>query len=358
MIHGVIMAGGSGTRFWPKSRKKLPKQLLALTSPQSMIQETFARLAKRIPPERITVVASADHAGRIRQHLPTLAPGNVVVEPAGRNTAACIGLATVRIARQDPDGIMVIVPADSYIDPAERFLDVIEAACAAAAIGDTMVVIGIPPTFPATGYGYIQRGALLSDERGIKVFDVRAFKEKPDGETAQRFLSSGQFYWNSGSFIWKVTTILQAFREFMPDLHAALQRIAAGAGTPVEERLVADEYARLKSVSIDYGVMEFARSVKVVEATYRWDDVGCWKSVEEHVERDPNGNVVDAKVEMIDTAGCTIVGEPGHLIATVGIKDLIVVHTPDATLVCHKSRAQDVKKIVDRLAEKGMEEYL
>jgi len=358
MIHGVIMAGGSGTRFWPKSRKKNPKQLLSITGAESMIRQTFRRLTPKIPPERVHVVTNCDQLAGVHEHLPELPQTNLIGEPCGRNTAACIGLAAVRIAKADPDAVMVVAPADSFIDSTSDFLAVIELACKTAERGDTMVVIGIPPTYPATGYGYIHRGRLLAEESGVKLFEALEFKEKPDHETALRFVAGGDYYWNSGSFVWKVSTIMDAFREFMPDLHAALMRIAQGLGTPDEKNIVAEEYQGLENVSIDYGVMEYARNVKVVEATYAWDDVGSWRSVENLRERDAAGNVLEGNLLVLDTSNCTVFGDPDHLIATVGVDDLVIVHTPDATLVCKKDRAQDVRKIVDMLKENGMTQFL
>jgi mannose-1-phosphate guanylyltransferase len=358
VIHGVIMAGGSGTRFWPKSRRRNPKQLLSITGADSMIQETFHRLTGRIPAERIHVITNSDQVDGVREHLPALPASNIVAEPAGRNTAACIGLAAVRIANADPDGLMVIVPSDSFIDPAAAFLRVIDCACKAAEQNAAMVVIGIPPTFPSTGYGYIHRGGLISEESGVRLFEVLEFKEKPDLSTATGFFESGSYYWNSGSFIWKVSTIVNALCEFMPELHAALQRIADSLGTPQEDQVVAAEYQGLQSISIDYGVMEYARNVKVVEATYAWDDVGSWRSIENLRGRDDAGNVLEGRALVLDTNDCTVIGDPEHLIATVGVDNLIIVHTPDATLVCRKDKAQDVKKIVDILKGKGMTDLL
>jgi len=358
VIYGVIMAGGSGTRFWPKSRRKTPKQLLHITGQLSMIQQTFHRLVQRVPVERIHVITNGDQVDGIQRHLPDLPAGNVVVEPCSRNTAACIGLAAARLAKADPDGIMVVLPADSYVDPVADFLKVTDIACQAAAAEGEIVVLGITPTFPSTGYGYIHRGRQISERDGIKVFDVLAFKEKPDLKVAGEFIRSGDYYWNSGSFMWRVSTIMNAFREFMPDLYAALQRIGDAIGTPRETEVIAAEYEKLQNVSIDYGVMEHARSVKVVEASYKWDDVGTWKSMENIFPADAAGNVVDATAELIDTARCTIVGDPGHLIAAIGVSDLVIIQTPDATLICHRDRAQEVKKIVDKLHEKGMDSYL
>jgi len=358
VIHGVIMAGGSGTRFWPKSRRKNPKQLLSITGADSMIRETFCRLAERIPAERIHVITNSAQADGVREHLPELPVRNIVAEPASRNTAACIGLAAVRIANADPDGLMVIVPADSFINPVPAFLQVLDRACKAAEQNAAMVVIGIPPTFPSTGYGYIHRGELICEESGVRVFEVLEFKEKPDRQTATLFLESGSYYWNSGSFVWKVSTIIKALREFMPGLHAALQHISDSLGTPQENDVIARQYQGMQSISIDYGVMEHARNVRVIEATYAWDDVGSWRSIENLREHDDAGNVLEGKVLALDTNHCTVIGDSEHLIATVGLDNLIIVHTPDATLVCRKDQAQDVGKIVDILKEKGMTELL
>lgn len=323
-----------------------------------MVQETYRRLAERVPADRIHVITNGDQVGAVRRHLPTLPAANILVEPSSRNTAACIGLAAVRIATADPDGIMIVLPADSFVDPIEDFVKVIDTACAAADADGEIVVLGIPPTFPSTGYGYIHRGKLIRECNGIRMYGVLEFKEKPDVKTATEFVKNGEYFWNGGSFIWRVSTIMNAFRQFMPELHAALQRIGASLGTAQEAGVIASEYDKLESTSIDYGVMERAPSVKVVEATYKWDDVGTWKSMENIIKPDAAGNVVDASAELIDTATCTVIGEPGHLIATIGVSDLIIIQTPDATLVCHRDRAQDVKKIVDLLHEKGMDQYL
>ncbi len=360
MIYAVIMAGGSGTRFWPRSRKSLPKQLIPIVSERTMIQETVDRLEGEIPPERILVVATAAIAEEIRRQVPALPERNVIEEPFGRDTAPCIGLAAVLAHRLDEDATMVVMPADHAIKPRELFLRAIRGAADLAQ--DALITFGVKPTYPATGYGYIHRGKSVEAGSDLKVYALRQFKEKPDLETATRYLETGEFYWNSGIFVWKAKTILGKIERLMPGLFAGLNRIGEAAGTPEWESVLTDEYGRFEKISIDYGIMEKALGdpggrVLVIEVDYEWDDVGSWKAIERHVAADADGNVVAARHVGIDTTGCIVAGTD-RLIATIGVHNLIIVETEDALLICDKDRAEEVKKLVDRIGDRALDSFL
>ncbi len=360
MLYAVIMAGGSGTRFWPRSRKSLPKQLIPIISQRTMIQETIDRLGDAIPPERTLVIATEAIAAQVRQQIPQLPPQNVIAEPYGRDTAPCVGLAAVLARRLEADATMVIMPADHAIKPVDRFLKTIRAA--ESIVGDGMITFGVKPTFAATGYGYIHRGGAVDNDTGEKVFELVAFKEKPDLATATNYQQTGEYYWNSGIYVWKAKTILEKIEQLMPDLYAGLVQIAQAAGTERWDATLAREYDKFEKISIDYGVMEKvladrATQVMVIEIDYEWDDVGSWKAIDRHVPVDAQGNVVAARHLGIDTHGCIVVGEK-RLIATAGVEDLIIVETEDALLVCHKDRAEDVKKLVDEISGQGLEDFL
>src|SRR5262245_50406585 len=273
MLHALIMAGGGGTRFWPRSRQKRPKQFLTLAGDRTLIQQAVDRLEAAAPPERTWVITSATHAAEAASQLPQLRTERIIGEPCGRDTAACIGLGAALIHQDDPDATMLVTPADHVIEPMQEFRRALHVA---AGLADehpiALVTIGIPPTFPATGYGYIQRGQALAERQGAPVFRVQAFREKPSLEVAQSMLESGQYYWNSGLFIWKARTILDQLRVNQPTLAAAVERIAKAWKTPAREQVLAKEYEGLTRISIDFAVMEKAKEVLVVAAPFRWDD--------------------------------------------------------------------------------------
>jgi mannose-1-phosphate guanylyltransferase len=351
----VVLAGGAGTRFWPSGRRARPKQLLPITGGRSMLAETMARCAPLAPPERRYVVTNEVQADATRRECPELPAEQVVAEPAMRNTAAAIGLAAVHIERRDPDAIMIVLPADHHIAPQDKFLSCFLAAVARAAEAPSLLTIGIQPTGPATGYGYIEAGAPVTTSGGHPVLRVESFVEKPDAGRAQRFVESGRYFWNAGTFVWRVRTLLEAFDALLPGHAAVLRDIRARLDRG--EGLDAKDYERFESVPIDKGIMEKASNVEVIPSTFSWDDVGSWLAVDRLHPRDAQGNVVRGDHVGIDTRNCIVVGR-GHLVATVGVEDLIIVHTPDATLVCSKDRAEDVKKIVERLQAKGRTELL
>ena len=359
MLHAVIMAGGSGTRFWPRSRIDTPKQLLRLYGDKTMVQHTMARLGPLVPPERTLVVTNQVQAPRIAEQLPELPPDRIVAEPCARDTAACIGLAATLISVDDPHGTMVVTPADQLVEPPGQFRETVQvAAHVVERSAGAFVTFGIRPSHAATGYGYIHRGELLETYDGISVYRVRRFREKPDRDLAEQFIEAGDYFWNSGIFVWRVDTILAALDEFTPDLGAGLKRIRDALDTPDRQRVIAQEYDRFERISIDYAVMEGAREVQVVEAPYQWDDLGSWEALERHHLPDPEGNTVLSKHCGIDTHGCLLFGDGQHLIATLGISDLIIVHSGDATLVAHKRDEKAIRKLVEKLRDEGHGDHL
>ena len=360
MLHAVIMAGGIGKRFWPQSRRQRPKQVLPVSGRRPLIAETMGRLDGLVPRERTCIVTAEDQVAPILAALGAGQKPAMLAEPFGRDTAACIGLAAVHVRRQDPEGTMLVMPADQVIEPAERFHEVMQAAAEVASDGEALVTVGIQPTHPATGYGYIHRGERVGEVDGILVFDVARFREKPARETAEDFVASGEFYWNSGIFCWRATTILGCLERFTPELHAALERIAGAIATPAEKAVLRQAYEPLEKISIDYAVMERAETIRVVEADFAWSDVGSWASVARlrQAEADATGNVVIGDATLLETADSLVIGEEGHHVGVVGLEHVIVVQTADATLVCSKDHAEDVKKLVEQLERRGLDAYL
>ena len=358
MAYFVIMAGGSGTRFWPRSREQRPKQLIRVTGEHTLLQHTVLRLVPEVPAERVMIITRGDHSAETAQQLADHPGIQVVGEPQGRDTAACIGLAATLIARKDPDAVMAVTPADHLIEPAERFRAAVEQAERVAREKHCFVTLGIKPREPATRFGYIERAEPLGAPGPFQAYGVAAFREKPDEETAKSFLESGRFYWNSGTFIWRVQDVLDGIEAHMPALHAGLQRIAEALGTTEEAEVIAREYEQLEKISIDYGVMEKAGNTVVLEVDYMWDDVGAWDAIPRLHGSDDAGNTAEGPTHLLDTKNCIVVTEGAHLVSTVGVEDLVIVHSHDATLVCRRDRIGDVKSLVTRLREDGFEDYL
>jgi mannose-1-phosphate guanylyltransferase len=353
------MAGGGGTRFWPRSRQKRPKQFLTLTGERTLLQQACDRIEAQIPPERTWIITGAAHTEETSRQLANLPSERIIGEPCGRDTAACIGLGAALIAAHDPDAIMLVTPADHVIEPVQEFGRAIHVA--EQMIRDhpqALVTFGVTPTIPATGYGYIQCGEQLEQRQGIAVFRVQAFREKPTIERAAQYLDSGEYYWNAGIFVWKASTILEALSEHRPRLHAAVERIAAAWPTPRREEALRCEYEALDKISIDYAVMEKAREVLVVHASFRWDDVGSWLAVERMNPQDADGNTILASHAAIETKSCVIVGDPQRLVTTIGVKDLIIIQDGDATLIANRHDEGAVKQLVDELKKRGLERYL
>ncbi len=359
MLHAMIMAGGGGTRFWPRSRSTRPKQFLTFSGDRTLLQGTLDRIAARVPADRTWVITGAAHAAEAARQLPEVPAGHVVGEPQGRDTAACIGLGAALIARTDPAATMIVLPADHAIEPEREFHRAVHAAEQFAADHpQALLTFGIRPTFPSTGYGYIQRGEAVGQRQGVTASRVTAFKEKPDADIAERFVHSGEFLWNSGIFVWPVRAVLGELERQKPALFAAVQRIAAAWDLPDRDAVFAREYAAVEKVSIDYAVMEGAKEVLVIDAPYQWDDVGSWLALERRNPQDAAGNTVQGTHVGLDTHGCVIGADPGHLIATIGVRDLIIIQAGDATLVAAKSDEAAVKQLVDKLKADGLGRYL
>jgi mannose-1-phosphate guanylyltransferase len=358
MLHAVILAGGSGTRFWPQSRKKTPKQLLSLAGRRTMIQQTLDRCAAWVAPENSWVVTNAVQAEAVREQLPSLPVSNVLVEPSARNTAACIGLAAFEILRRDPEGVMFVLPADHVIRTDEAFGRAAQRAVSIVqASPDSLVLFGVVPTFPATGYGYIERESRL-DEGSPPLFRVRNFREKPQQSVAEQYLRDGRYFWNCGIFCWKAATIVQLLKQYEPELHAGLQEIDSASGSAGYQQVLEQKFPLLKSISIDYAVLERAENVCVLEAPFQWDDVGSWLSLPRLNGCDAQGNTTDGLFAGVDTQGCIIRTSDDHLVATLGLRNLIVVHTPDATLVADASQSERIKQLLDLLTERQLQQYM
>jgi mannose-1-phosphate guanylyltransferase len=359
MLHALIMAGGGGTRFWPRSRLKRPKQFLALGGERTLLQQAFDRIEAAVPPERAWIITGAMYREETARQLPSLAADRVIGEPFGRDTAACIGLGAALMFRQDPTAVMLVMPADHVIEPAQEFRRAVQVAeQMAEEYPDALITFGIPPTYPATGYGYIHRGPSVTQRQGISVYRVQQFCEKPSADVAERFVVSGEYFWNSGIFMWPAATILNALRDNQPKLAIAVKQIADAWPTTEREAVLRREYEGLARISIDYAVMEKAKEVLVVQAPFRWDDVGSWLALERMHPQDADGNTVLATHCGLKTRGCVIVGDPGHLIATVGVENLLIVHDGDATLVADRRDEGTVKQIVELLKKNGLEKYL
>lgn len=353
----VIMAGGKGERFWPKSREEMPKQFINLTGEDSMILATYKRVRKWLPAERVHVVTGADYADAVAQHIPELPRENIIVEPAGRNTAPCIGLAALYLERKDPDAVMVVLPADHLIKDEDAFIKCLKASAEAAAAGDYLVTMGITPTRPDTGYGYIKVSEKYPLAGHQDVYKVEAFVEKPDAEKAAGYLASGGYLWNSGMFSWRVKTIRGLIREFMPELHTGLELIREAFDKPDFDRVLDREYLKFEKVSIDYGIMEKASGVYVIPGSFGWDDVGTWTALDRVLNLDELGNLFHGSVVSIDTRGCIIEGKT-KLIAAIGVEDLVVIDTDDVMFICNKEKAQDIKKLLEKMRAEGLQEYL
>ncbi|GAC1465177.1 MAG: mannose-1-phosphate guanylyltransferase [Isosphaeraceae bacterium] len=354
MLHAVVMAGGSGTRFWPKSRRNRPKQLLKLHGEESMLQQTVARIAPMVPADRVLIITGADQADAVRAQLPEVPAENVVSEPCPRDTAPCVGLSAAIVARKDPDGTMIVMPADHVIGPVETFLKTVGVAVSVIEDDPTaFVTFGIKPTRPETGYGYIERGARLGAPSGIELHQVAQFREKPDRATAERFVAEGRFAWNSGIFLWRAGTILDALARYCPGVAGPLGRIADALGTPHSAEVIAREFPRMQRIPIDKAVMEQASNVRVLEVVYDWNDVGDWRALSELVKPDAQENSVQGPVHLVDTKGTIVVSDDGGLIATLGVEDLVIVQSGGATLVARKDQLDKLKSLVAGLETSG-----
>ena len=348
MFYAVIMAGGSGTRLWPMSRRARPKQTLQLVGERTLFQQAVDRLAPLFPPDRILVVTKQDHVPLLQPQAPELPAENFIVEPQGRGTAPALGLAAVHLRRRDVDAVMAVQTADHYVADPESFRSVL-AGAETAARADYLVTLGIPPACASTGYGYIQQGEPIPLDMGRPVFRARRFIEKPDPEAAERMAAGGDFYWNSGMFIWRVNRLFEELQRQMPGFSAQLAEVEEALRDPQEyAETLARVWPQVEEQTIDYGVMEGARDVAVIPARIGWTDVGSWSSLFELLPHDPSGNVLVGPHETVDTRDTLVFGQR-RLIATVGVRDLVIVDTEDALLVSTKDRAQDVRQLVKQL---------
>lgn len=358
MLHAIIMAGGSGTRFWPASRKQRPKQLLQLWGSRTMIQSTLDRLERLVPPERLYVFTNVILADAVRQQLPSLPRANVVGEPFKRDTAPCIGLAAAMVNHDDPDATMLVMPSDHVITNTGAFRDAVTAAHRLIEDDPTRIVtFGIRPTYPAESFGYIQRGDAIA-ARGGSAYRVAKFREKPDRTTAEDYLASGDFYWNSGIFMWRASTILESLKRYEPEMFRRLNTIAETIGDSTFESTLASEFEAIEGKSIDYAVMERHPNVVLIEAPFPWDDVGSWQALSRLSEPDANGNTVVGSHVGIDTTGAIVHAEDGHTVVTIDVEDLIVVQTADATLVASKRAEERVREAVKTLEQQNLSHLL
>jgi len=364
-IYAVILAGGSGTRFWPLSRELYPKQMLTLIGSHSLFQETLLRIREAILPEKTLIVTNERHAFDLKRQAASIGSGyRFLLEPEMKNTAPAIGLAALHLLREDREAIMAVMPSDHLVRRPARFLELLEVATEPAHQG-LLVTFGIKPTRPETGFGYLKAAESISSPgpsaafagSSTQVFRVERFVEKPDLKTAQGYLASGQYYWNSGIFLWRAATILAEIQTHLPDLNRGLKEMEASLGTPEEKKTIAQAYSRIDPVSIDYGVMEKSSHVVLVEADMRWHDVGSWGALDEVCPRDGSGNIKSGN--LLDRGSRNSILLAGsRILATLGLKDMIVVDTEDATLVCPKEHAQQVKGVAEELKKRGSEEYL
>lgn len=349
MNYAVIMAGGSGTRFWPVSRFNTPKQFLAIAEKRTMIQSTVDRLLQVFPMENILIIGNKVHENLLKEQLPGLKSDQIILEPFGRNTAAAIGLAAAFLKKKDPEATMLVIPSDQMIKNEPRFVEIVkEGLSLAVNEKHALVTIGLKPVRPETGYGYIQIDEDFHLDNYPNAYHVKTFAEKPNYDTAVRFCSSGDFLWNSGMFIWKADTILAELQHHLPDLFFELQALEPAIGTPDFYSQLSGAYNRMPNISIDYGVMEKAALVFVLKADLGWSDVGSWDEVCNLAGKDENGNSVEGNV-LLTSATNSLVRGKKKLIALVGVEDLIVIETEDSILICKKGQSQQVKNIVDQL---------
>ncbi|NBW39379.1 mannose-1-phosphate guanylyltransferase [bacterium] len=361
-VAAVILAGGQGARFWPLSRKDFPKQFLSLgESGDSLIQATVKRLEPLIPRERIVVITAQHLVSLVEEHTPGV---QILAEPFGRNTAAAIALGAKWLSDQGFDGVMIALPADHAVKSDEKLIQTLRAATALAASSDELVTIGIQPDRPDTAFGYIQRGAPLEQESsgtnsGGRVYSVKRFFEKPNERRARQYIESGDFYWNSGMFAWRPEVFLDALERFLPEMYAEFCAVEFPAECEQVTDVVEGLYSRIESISVDFGIMEHAKNVKVVEAfDYGWNDVGSWDAWAEHFQGDSEGNLLKGDCISLDGSGNIVSSDSGRFVALVGTEDLVVVDAKDATLVCPRSRVQDVKKVVEYLKKQKREELI
>lgn len=351
----LIMAGGRGERFWPRSRKNMPKQFLALTDDgKTMIQLTVERILPIVDMEDIYIVTNKDYKELVQKQLPDILEENILCEPVGRNTAPCIGLGAIHILKKYEDAIMLVLPSDHLIKYNSMFIKTLKEGCEIAQEGKNLVTVGITPDYPETGYGYIKFNPRICKGQA---FAVEKFVEKPSVEVAKEYLNTEEYLWNSGMFIWKVSSILENMEQFMTKIYHGLLKIKNAIGTEEEETILEKEFMSFSSMSIDYGVMEKAENIYILPGTFGWDDVGSWLAVERIKKTNEFGNIVNGNIITINTRNCIIEGTK-KLIATVGLQDLVIVDAEDAILICEKDETTDIKKVLENLKICNRTEYI
>lgn len=344
-VYGVIMAGGKGERFWPVSTEKEPKPFLKIFGTKTLIQQTVERIIPLIPRENLLVVLGKKHLDLALEQLEEIPKENFLLEPMGKDTAACIGLASLYLERYNPEAIMVVLPADHYIPDVFMFREVLSVAIEACARSDNLITLGIKPTRPEPGYGYILKGSLFDTIKGKDIYYTRGFFEKPDKDTALKYLENGNYYWNSGIFLWKNKVIQALLAKFMPELWQGLEIIRERLGNLDAQSIIHREYEKFQKISIDYGIMEKAKDVLMIPTDFSWDDVGNWVALERIFPKDGQGNVILGNHAGIDTEGCIIYSSE-DLVATLGISNLIIVYHQGKCLICHRDKVQDIKKLL------------
>ncbi len=355
-VAAVIMAGGKGERFWPASRSHCPKQFLALTGDgETMLQKTVKRISGLVPAERVFIVTNAEYLNLVQTQLPDVPAENLLCEPAPRNTAPAIALAAAVIRKRLGDAVMLVLPSDHLIRHEAICADVLSRAITAAESGDNLLTVGITPAYPETGYGYIEFSR--ADDMPVGVYSVESFREKPDIETAQKYVASGKYLWNSGMFAWKASTYFSALQTHLPAMYEIAQQLCDACDTPEFQKLLEKQFPQMQSISVDFGVLEHADRLYTIPGSFGWDDVGSWPALRRIAKTDTNGNYRSGDVLTSGTQNCIFVGSK-RLIAAVGLEHVIVVDTEDALLVCDMDSAQNVKKITEMLREQGRGELL
>ncbi|MDI1320012.1 MAG: sugar phosphate nucleotidyltransferase [bacterium] len=348
----VIMAGGRGERFWPQSREATPKHLLPIVGDKPMLAQTVDRVAGVVPRENVFVITTQAQLAGCRGACPDLPPANIVAEPMGRDTAAATGLAMLLVKQRNPTAAFAMLPADHVIKDTVEYAKLLSIAFESAESADVLVTLGIKPAAPETGFGYIHQAGLWRKVGGHDVMAVKRFVEKPDLETAQGYLASGEYFWNAGMFVWRVPVVEAAFKAHAAELYAGLAKLEAAAKSAGGwAKALAEVYPTLKKVSVDYALMEKSTNVVVVPATFDWDDVGAWPAIAKHFTPDAHGNVLRGHAMVEGGTHNIVVSTDGHLVGVIGVSDLVVVHTPEATLVCPKDKAQEIKTLLERLKQ-------
>ncbi len=352
----LIMAGGKGERFWPKSRKAFPKQFLSLTNDgKTMIQHTVERILPIVDMKDIFIATNKEYKEIVKTQLPEIPEENILCEPVGKNTAPCIGLAAAHIGKKYEDAIMIVLPSDHLIKFTDMFVNTLKAGCEIAENDENLVTVGIMPSYPETGYGYIK--FIPNKDNSKEAYKVEKFVEKPKPEIAKEYVSCGEYLWNSGMFIWKISTILKKFEEFLPDTFNGILKIKDSIGKDDYKEVLEREFNLFNSESIDYGIMEKASNIYILPGAFGWDDVGSWLAIERINKTNEFGNMVSGNVINVNTKNSIIVGTD-KLIATVGLEDIVIVDTEDATLICDKNSTQDIKKVLEVLKTCNKTEYI